>query len=292
MSARGKSGKITLQNAPKIIPNSQRATEGKGTFFGDGNFNSQSQEGVKTNIIVKKINITQTGIRKRKIDTKIKKFDQALKNKQFEDNMKNIQALAQLHDSERNKYSKNNQQHRNSHLDYRISVIGSRASVVTGQSSNKVYRNKNRLIRKSYILDESTDGLLNIEQTKERKVGRTPKGSITSGMSNEKQNMEDELLEDPVVKKDSTFFTVFLYTIIFISIFGDDLRMMFLTKKQDKYFDYLLVVLMAIFLLDTLYRIIVYGKAYIFSTAFVMDIIATASILLDLSYITSKLNKA
>lgn len=81
-----------------------------------------------------------------------------------------------------------------------------------------------------------------------------------------------------------------MYSIIFISIFGDDLRMLFLTKKQDKYFDYLLIALMAIFLLEALYRMIVEGHSYICSPDFAMDLVATASILLDLSYITSRLN--
>ena len=66
--------------------------------------------------------------------------------------------------------------------------------------------------------------------------------------------------------------------------------MIFLTKKQDKYFDYVLMLLMLIFLLEALYRIIVEGRKYYCSSAFAMDLVATSSILLDLSYITGKLN--
>jgi hypothetical protein len=47
-----------------------------------------------------------------------------------------------------------------------------------------------------------------------------------------------------------------MYLIIFVSIFGDDIRMLFLTKKQDRVFDYIIITLMAIFLLEALYMAI------------------------------------
>jgi hypothetical protein len=68
--------------------------------------------------------------------------------------------------------------------------------------------------------------------------------------------------------------------------------MLFMSKKQDKYFDYVLIGLMGIFLLEAIYRMIVDGKAYILSGMFYMDIIATGSILLDLSFITNSLYAA
>lgn len=299
MSARRKSRKKSGRNSSRdkgsTNLNSHRSQKSdkmaKNTFFGESD---QTWKGVTPNVkvTVNKKGSQATGTRKRKIDTKIKKFDEAVEKRA--PSMKNLEALAQLHSGERGRNSNSRQSYM---VNSRASMIGSRASMISPSlnksvSPQKHQRRANRFnsrMQHGSILDQSSDNLLNQGNRDSQVVNTNANGSIIG--NNIKEVQEEAIEEDgPQNKGDSKYFTIFLYTIIFLSIFGDDLRMLFFTKKQDKYFDYVLIGLMVLFLLEALYRMIKDGQKYICSSAFAMDLIATSSILLDLSYITNKLN--
>jgi hypothetical protein len=71
--------------------------------------------------------------------------------------------------------------------------------------------------------------------------------------------------------------------IIMISIFGDDLRGVFLKKAQDAYVDYFFFLLMLLFSLEILSNILIKRLSYVLSFLFFFDFISTISMILDIS---------
>lgn len=81
----------------------------------------------------------------------------------------------------------------------------------------------------------------------------------------------------------------FFFPLIFITIFGDDFKVLFLTKSQDRYLDYVLISIIGIFFLEMVFKGIVQRKKYILASIFLIDFVSTCSIVLDLSPISRKI---
>lgn len=71
--------------------------------------------------------------------------------------------------------------------------------------------------------------------------------------------------------------------IIMISIFGDDLRGVFLKKAQDVFVDYFFFLLMLLFSLEILSNVLIKRLSYVLSFLFFFDFISTISMILDIS---------
>ena len=79
----------------------------------------------------------------------------------------------------------------------------------------------------------------------------------------------------------------YLYSfIIIVSIFGDDIRRMVLDPKMDKLTDGLLLFIMGLFVLEIVYNICAKGGAYLFSPEVFIDSLATASMTIELAFIS------
>lgn len=77
-----------------------------------------------------------------------------------------------------------------------------------------------------------------------------------------------------------------LSIVIFISIFGDDLRMLVLAKKYDSYVDGIMGVIFLVFFFELLGNIWSKGCAYLITFMFVLDLFATFSMALDMAFIS------
>lgn len=76
--------------------------------------------------------------------------------------------------------------------------------------------------------------------------------------------------------------------IIMISIFGDDLRRVSLSKSEDVYVDYFMLFLMIFFILEILMNIVIQKKKYLLSFAIVFDVASTLSMVLDMTFIAEE----
>lgn len=83
----------------------------------------------------------------------------------------------------------------------------------------------------------------------------------------------------------SSKFNLLLSFLILVSMVGDDIRMVTLTKKHDIMIDVLIMLMFLIFLIEFFVNCLKKKMEYVRSMLFVFDILATLSILLDLSLI-------
>ena len=74
--------------------------------------------------------------------------------------------------------------------------------------------------------------------------------------------------------------------IIMVSIFGDDLRRVFLPKAYDSYVDYFMLFLMFLFILEMISNSLVLKLEYLCSFVFAFDLLSTCSMLLDVTLIS------
>ena len=74
--------------------------------------------------------------------------------------------------------------------------------------------------------------------------------------------------------------------IIMVSIFGDDLRRVFLPKSYDPYVDYFMLFLMFLFILEMLSNTLILKLEYLCSFVFAFDLLSTCSMLLDVTLIS------
>jgi len=79
-------------------------------------------------------------------------------------------------------------------------------------------------------------------------------------------------------------FTILYTFIIIVSIFGDDLRRICLPKKYDLAVDLPLTFVMMLFIIEILYNCVSKRREYIQSLEMIFDVLATLSILLDLTF--------
>ena len=71
--------------------------------------------------------------------------------------------------------------------------------------------------------------------------------------------------------------------IIIFSIFGDELRRIFLRTQSDDIIDIIIGSIMLIFLIEIVYKLVTLQMSYFKSIEFVLDIAATGSIVLDIA---------
>ena len=78
-------------------------------------------------------------------------------------------------------------------------------------------------------------------------------------------------------------FNYIVVLIIILSIFGDNLRRIFLPKKYDLIVDILIIILAIIFILEIISNILNKKMLYIFSLYFILDSLATMSMIFDIT---------
>jgi hypothetical protein len=74
--------------------------------------------------------------------------------------------------------------------------------------------------------------------------------------------------------------------IIFLSIFGDDIRMIVLPKSADIYIDSLMIFISSVFIFEMFTQVIFLGCGYLRTTMFFLDLLATLSMALDMAFIS------
>ena len=84
----------------------------------------------------------------------------------------------------------------------------------------------------------------------------------------------------------SRILNYFLSLVIFVSIFGDDLRIILLPKTMDMYVDCVMGFVFVIFLIEIFSNVAGFGWEYVCSFMLFLDIFATSSIFLDMAWVS------
>lgn len=68
------------------------------------------------------------------------------------------------------------------------------------------------------------------------------------------------------------------------ALFGDDIRVAFFTRSQDEAFNVITLIILILFLIEIVINSVV-DKKFLFSFYFWLDLISTASLIMDISWI-------
>lgn len=152
------------------------------------------------------------------------------------------------------------------------------------QRKHTIMRHKNQ--RTSHVQRK----LLGYAGGYEMKLFRGKKKLTIAGLN---QMLERKLRELRSVKcrvlksfLENKYVNYVLSIVIFLSIFGDDLRMIFLPKAADIYVDSLMIFISSVFVFEIMTQFIFLGFEYLFSMMFILDLLATLSMGLDMAFIS------
>ena len=92
-----------------------------------------------------------------------------------------------------------------------------------------------------------------------------------------------------IIVLDHKVFTYIMTALTVYALFGDDLRLLFFTKSADFFFDLLTSISMLAFVVEIVISSIAKKDEYLFSFYFWLDVIATISLILDISWIWNEI---